>query len=351
MAAFRCAAGWGLALAVAAGACTTFDGLTVGVHDAAPGDDAGGDGSPGSCTPVDSNQALLGVADAARVCTMVAQCPLLSTSLALSNGIPVDPLTYSMCVHWLAAPVPPARVGTDVQRQVLQCMAKSTSCGQAAACMGFEAMNPGDPRCADAGPPSRCADNVTVVRCDYTEVFHCDNALWGPGSQCTKASDGSYQCAQGTDCPPSACQGNLITGCMYPAKLHSDMDCAAGGFTCGPDPQMAGAVACTSGPNRDDACMAPGQTQCNGDTVVVCTGYIGSEWDCSSRTGGKCTSDGGGARCVVPPTACTPYDANIHVCSGTTVSLCIDGRDVCFDCASIGMKCVEGASGATARCG
>jgi hypothetical protein len=360
MAARRSAARWGFALALAAGsfvavapACTTFDGLKAGtLGDAGSSGEGGGDAGPGGCGPVDSPEALLTVSDSAKVCSMIAQCPLLATSLALSNGIPVDPLTYSMCVHWLASPMPPARVGTPIQRAVLQCMAKATSCGQASACVGFEAIQPSDPRCTDAGAPSRClADNVTVVRCDYNEVFHCDNALFGPGAQCFKGSDGSYQCGQGSDCPPSACQGDLITGCMYPAKIHSDMNCAAGGFQCGPDPQMPGAVACISEQGKILMCSAPGETQCQGDKVLVCTGYESSEYDCASRMGGTCTADGGGARCIVPPAACSPYDANVHVCNGTTISLCIDGRDVCFDCASIGLKCIEGASGATARCG
>lgn len=333
-------------LAALAPSCTTFDGVTLqGDGGAESGDDAA------SCAPEDSPQALLPFADAARVCARVASCPLLSTSLALSNGVPVDPLTYSLCVHWLAAPVPPSRVGLPVQRQVLSCMAKATSCGDAAACLAFEALPAGDARCADAGATSHCVDSSTVARCDQSLVFHCGAATFGPGAQCIQGNDGQYVCGQ-TGCPPTACQGDLIDGCQYPAMRHVDTDCAAAGLNCGPDPSDPQQVTCLTEPGKVLACGAPGSTSCQGDKALVCVGGQLSEFDCSSLPGGTCTADGGGARCVVPrDDACSPYDADVDVCTGTTITLCVDGRHVCFDCASIGQQCVPGSGGATARCG
>ncbi|HEY6459703.1 MAG TPA: hypothetical protein VIY73_06110, partial [Polyangiaceae bacterium] len=185
--------------ALGVASCTTFNGLSV-PSDASTGSDTTFvDAPPREETSSDAPEAAppppgyLSLADAARVCTLVFSCPDLASSVLASVAVPVDPVNYSLCVHWLAAPMPTDRVGFAVQSQTFACMAQGGSCAGAGSCLSLENIEPNDPRCGDAGADAaeHCGDDGgTVFRCADGYLLHCGSAYYAPGSTCTVGSDG-----------------------------------------------------------------------------------------------------------------------------------------------------------------
>jgi hypothetical protein len=339
-------------------ACTTFDG--VGVPDGAAVVESLDviDGGM-SCTPVDSAQALATFADAARVCALVGRCPQLNLSLILSNGIPADPFSYSLCLQWLAGELPSSRVGLPLQRANIACMAHAEhdggldACSAAGACVGYEAIASNDPRCGQSAPTSSCLTPTDVLRCDYQSIYHCAMPDFGPNMKCMKGSDGQYECGSAgcNDAGLSQCLGDLIDGCDTAYDLVSDINCASVGQRCGEDPSGQNGIVCLTSPGQFMTCNTAGQMICNAGKVEVCADGAFSEWDCTS-IGETCTTAGGGARCAAARDgACSPYDPGIDVCNGSVLTACVDGARVCLDCASIGLGCATGEGGPGGRCG
>ncbi|HEY8042572.1 MAG TPA: hypothetical protein VIF15_22375 [Polyangiaceae bacterium] len=335
--------------ATAAASCTTFNGVAL------PSGDAAGDTSPVEGGPVEASTAAgyLAIADAARVCSLVFRCPLLAASVLGASAVPIDPVNYSLCVHWLAGPIPTDRVGFAVQSQTFACMAKGTTCAAAGSCLSLEQLATGDPRCADAGVDAseRCADDAgTVLRCAGGYALHCGAAYYAPGSQCLVGDDESHWCSTGTHCNVSAsCIGSLLDYCGQGSNLHFGINCAFDGYTCGmATNDDSGLIGCNTG-TLLKPCSAAG-TSCSGDVVDVCDGFDESEFDCAAL-GGTCSAKGGAARCVRADDTCTPFDADQNTCTGTSISVCVGGQRQSFDCASVGLTCVPGAGASSGHCG
>lgn len=332
------------ASAIAAGSCTTFVDLVADPEDAGVPDS--GPVSPG----------FLSLDDAARVCSLAFECPELARSITLSSGVPVDNLNYSLCMNWIGGPIPTTRVGFVLQSQMLACVAKSTTCTEAGGCLLQELIGPGDPRCApiDAGPdgsiypPIQCTDNGTsVLRCTggVPDVLHCSTAYFGPGSSCLQDTEGQFWCATGTTCSGGdSCVGSLLSYCG--GDLRFGINCAAIGNSCGTDPVEQLLNCLTEGQVR--TCDNGGGLTCAGDVLEVCSGSI-SLYDCANL-GGTCVTTPG-TFCARPDDVCTPFDLDINVCTGSSISLCMGGRRVSFDCGAIGLGCVSADGSTPAQCG
>ncbi len=331
-------------------ACTTFDGLVASTDDASVIADAGGEVSSDAPPPPAT---YLGPADAARVCSLVFRCQALASSIVASIAVPVDPTNYSLCMDWLAGPVPSNRVGIAIQAGVFKCIAAATTCQAAGECLPIENFAPGDPRCAEAGAgdasPEKCADDGgTVLRCADQYALHCGSAYYAPGSHCLQGKDKSHWCALNTNCTTaSSCVGSLLDYCGSPSNLHEGINCAASGYACGIDPE-AGSPDCLTA-TRVETCLAVG-TDCAAESVAVCDGYEVSKFDCSAL-GGTCSKKGGPARCVRTSDACTPLDGTMNACAGNKISLCVGGTSTSFDCATIGATCKPGAGALSGHCG
>jgi hypothetical protein len=343
-----CASTLGVA---AAPSCTTFDGLTL-PPDASAGDtgsSAAPDGQGGA--EAGAGQAYLSLPEAARACSMIFQCPLLAPSILSSIAVPVDPVNYSLCMHWLAGGMPADRVGFTVQAQTFACMAQAQTCAQAGSCLSLEDVGASDPRCADAGADAadRCADDGgTVLRCAEGYVLHCGSAYYAPGSVCLTGSDGTLWCALSAGCSmPTSCIGTLFDYCAL--SLQESVNCAYDGYTCDvATNDDSGLPYCNTG-TLAKPCASAG-TSCAGTVVEVCDGLEVSEFDCAAL-GGTCSSKSGPALCVRSDDQCTPFDPGINACSGSTLALCVGGRKQALDCASLGLACVAGAGAESAHCG
>ncbi len=338
-----------IALALGATVCTTFNGL-----EAASAVDGGivvgsdaGDGAADAGVP-----GYLPVAKAAKVCSTIFACPELARSIVYSMAIPVDGLNYSLCVDWLAGPIPPSRVGFGLQASTLECVAKADTCEQAGACLWVEYLAPNDPRCADAGVPEAgdgvCTDDGgTLLRCTSHYALHCASSYYAPGATCLQGSNNYTGCALEQNCTAvTSCVGSVLTYCAID-NLKYSINCAYGGYGCGVNEQSG--YPCIP-PDPTVQCNIPGATRCDSDIVWVCDGLYESAFDCASM-GASCSDTEGSARCVMPGSTCSPSDADINVCSGTSIDLCHGGRKSSFDCASIGRTCVPGAQGKSAHCG
>jgi hypothetical protein len=358
----------GAALATAlAASCTTFSGLSAAPADGgrtalpadarvegSDGSDGGPETAPGDAAPEASGKpAYLSMQDAAKACALIFHCPLLASSIMASISVPVDRLSFSLCMSWLAGPLPPNRPGIQTQSTTLACIAKAKSCVEAGSCVSLENFEPADPRCADAGPDAaeQCADDAaTVLRCAGHYALHCGAALYAPGSRCFVGADKSHWCALGTQCNVvPQCIGDLYEYCGA-SDLHASINCAAGGYKCGvPVGSETGLPDCLTG-DVLKPCTIPG-VDCTGAIVAVCDGYQQSEFDCAAL-GGTCSKKDGPARCVRSDDKCTPFEPTVNVCDAKgNIALCIGGAVTSFACTSVGLTCMPSAGAQSAHCG
>jgi hypothetical protein len=366
--------GLSIALALGASGCTVFDGLVAeedgGVDgyvslDSPTGDDTtvitdgGGvdqtpppDGS-GSCSTADFASGYLSLDDAARVCSWVASgsCPNLALSIIGSIAVPVgDGTNFSTCMHWVAGPIPPTHIGTNVQRQSLKCIAQATTCAQALKCVNWN-YDPNDPQC-DGGAQQRCLDQFTALRCDISGVFNCSDPFYGPNAKCGAEpldAGGNLYCTLGINngnCP-AFCSGNTSEGCV--GNVQEANDCDSTGLQCGVDD--AGFTTCIS-PGASGC--TTGAIRCGGTTAYVCSGDSFDSYEtlfeCGSES--EICVQGADPRCAPSNTQCTPEDTNINTCSGSVLTVCVDGQPRCVDCSAVGKQCLPADSQhPTGRCG
>ena len=343
-----------MALALGATVCTTFSGLEADTDAGVPSVDSGAEasgeaGDAGIETGPDAaTQSYLSLEDAAKACTMMFGCPYLAKSVVWSMAVPVDDLNYSLCLSWLAGPISKQRIGFGLQADALACIAEAASCDEAGACLWVELMAPGDPRCADAGPEDRCADDAgSVVLCQYQYVIHCDSAYYTPGATCMDGTNNWKGCGLEPDCTSvTSCVGPVLTYCAMDT-LKYGINCAYGGYGCGFEADSG--YPCVPDEGFKE-CTIPGASRCADDTVWICDGLYESAFDCAS-IGFECTDLQGAAQCAPPSPACTPTDATQNVCHGTSIDVCVGGSATTFDCESIGLSCVPGAQGKSAHCG
>jgi hypothetical protein len=341
------AAGW---WGASTASCTTFNGLNA-TSDSGPPPSDGGAGDVGPDADAGA-PGYLSLSDAVKLCSEIFRCPQMNLSIAYSTAVPVDPSNFSLCVHWLAGPIPPDRVGLAAQSKTFACMVAGSSCQESSKCVWNETLDPTDPRCADAGPmtPDRCVDNSdSVLSCYGLYVTHCTSAFYQPGTKC-------YPYEGGVDCALAPTCNGLAGSCMTyysfcnTENMQEAIDCSFDGYTCNTSVPDASA-ACITG-NQYKPCSTLG-TACSADTKTVesCDGASLSEFDCAAL-GGVCSQKDGPARCVHPGTdQCSPFDADIDQCTGTTISLCVGGQKAPFDCGSIGLKCVAGSGPQSPHCG
>ncbi len=308
------------------------------------------DGFSGKHTQADSGsptgQGYLSLEDAARFCKNAFACPYLPDSTRASLLVPVDTTSYSACVDWLAAPLPPNRLGVPQQIKALTCAAKATSCPEAAACMLMEFVGPNDPRCksGDGGVAEGCSsDGTSVYRCAGGTILHCDNPYYYPGSTCLQSSTGEYWCAVGGTCTGTArCKSGSLTYCGTSGQTFG-IDCGVLGQKCGQE-AASGTTDCLV-----DGVLptcTPNGLSCVKDHVRMCWGVY-SDYDCVAL-GGTCASTPE-PHCARPTDKCTSADPSINVCAGDKITLCVAGEPRELDCAALGMKCLS--SGGPARCG
>jgi hypothetical protein len=308
--------------------CTVFNDVVV---EAAP--DAGPDAPTGNPPAF-----FLSLADGAEVCSKVAACPELATSITLTGGVPIDPVNFSACMTWVAGPIPANRVGLTIQRDMLTCFAAADSCLTAGACLAFEIMAPGDARCEGGMPLERCStDGLSVIYCDgFNQAINCSSAVFAPGSTCLPGQNGALVCAFAPTCDViNTCNGPIHEFCTFEPQLPVGFDCAASGNTCGVDAASGGADCLTDG--KLELCLNTG-SDCDEDRVTVCNGDVLSIYDCADMAG-TCSKELGSPRCARPSDTCTPFDADVNVCTGTSIKLCVGGEKVDFDCASLGKTC------------
>jgi hypothetical protein len=343
--------------------CTTFYGVTP---DATSSSGTGAGGSGGSAP---GRLGLLPLLDAAHLCSLVASCPSLGDSVIASTGLPLvapamsDTRKYSSCVDWLTLPLAtvegqaPARAGFGELSSMIDCMAASSTCADAAKCAFIEALSPGDPVCS--GSTGTKCDGADLLDCDARTRAHCGSKGFPPGSQCAPSSvDGSAACAVGgcgaaeVSCDPDVDPGpenaSYVFACGA-SDLREGVDCRAFGLVCdemSPTLSLRGCVGVTG----VATCSTFGVESCTGAKVRVCSGQLEAEIDCGAIDRG-CTTQGASARCEPSGPKCSPYDPDVNLCSGSSIRLCLDGAPTDFDCASIGMTCVPESGAVSGHCG
>lgn len=328
--------------------CTVFNDATVPAG-AGGGAGAGGTGGAGA-TFTDFPTAFLDLDDAVRACRWAFECPTLSRSIGMSLSVPLDTQSLSTCAHWLAGPVPDTRAGRPIQSQVLRCVALAPDCATASACAFVEALAEDDERCSGpfAGAEPYCDDVGTLVDCPESRIHHCDSVRFQEGSECQTSPLGYSTCAF-DDCGDAGayfCAADIQLLCAD--TLLVGVDCTTAGLVCG------SSIFCAADGESllAEPCEEPaGTTDCSGDVARVCDESVRSHFRCGDLDGGSCEQSGGKGRCVLAESTCSPASVDTAACDGDRVSLCVAGRSVSFDCASVGLTCRPPAGSRSAYCG
>lgn len=359
-------AGWA-ALGLLMG-CTVFDDVTPptlgGGGAGGEAAEGGGGGSGLSCT-VDSPRCLLPPLEAARLCSLVAGCDRLAASVMLSTGLPLSTLdangdviafNYSSCMDWLTRRLEPSHAGFETTRAVFNCLAATTTCTEAAACLTYESLGPADPRCEGARA-KRCMGS-SLVDCEQRLVSHCDELGFSVTTECAEGAQGAVCRVESCAAPGIVCEENP-PGVFYAIACTEGGDeiatsCTAHGLSC---TEPSG---CADPAGSPAPCEPPFSQSCGGAAraalcaaPVIQSGLRTVPIDCGAA-GDECVEEALSARCAHPGASCSPYDAGINVCAvdaPNLIALCLEGEKTSFDCASLGMKCVNGdGEGRSGRC-
>jgi hypothetical protein len=325
---------------VAAIACTTFD---FSAPSPAPSDG----GSPA---------AYLGTDDAARLCSLLFQCPHLDDAIALSIALPLDDppaLNFSACMDWVAGPIDPDRLGLAAQRALLSAVAAATSCTAAGAALPVQPIASGSTcglTCATTTELSSCTPDAG------TYLLPCAAPFFGQPGACLATDAGATclstgACSTGLSCSSDA---TALIDCISPGNASFvSYDCTLTGRQC-TVLGKGGLADCVIPTHNTAPCpLHDRRDACDGTSVLACAGGIPAqtEFDCSAVKRTCQISSAGDARCVGAADECTPFDADENACRGTMITVCIGGVPSSYDCATIGKSCVAGAAGQTAHCG
>jgi hypothetical protein len=314
--------------------CTVFDGLTV----------------PPAKIPYPG---YLSVEDGVRACHLVHDCPLLSAAIARSIGVPASSTQFSACLSWLAGPLPATRFGLGAQAAMLACIAQANACKDAFECVYVEPLRDDDPRC-NGVVGDQCLTGGILLDCTTEIAQKCRTPSYGPGSECELGPFGAGRCAlsicEQDSSPPPRCTSSVYVRCDPATNLRVAQDCNTVGLTCPEGAEGADAQCATA--DGVFPCDEPGQTLCapDGTRARVCDGALASEFDCTAMDG-SCHEEKSGARCVRPTDTCSPDTVGIDVCQGSTISLCVGGQALTFDCADVGLSCIPPSGQEHGHCG
>ncbi len=349
------------ALPLVVASCTVFNGVVVPTEDT-------GDGGADACT-AGGGKGYLSLPDAAKACRFIADCDTgqLELDIESSIGIITSESSYAFCMNVLAGTVAPNRPGLMVQQQTFQCMANAATCEDARACLAIESFDQTtDSRCVDAGftlPEGGvyCANQgEDIVDCVDGVVEHCGSPEFGAGlASCAIDPDDptdytcgdvtSYCATEETSCDIAT---NVLTDCGQGGSIESYINCTAYAQTCGVEGDAA------TGDDGDDggddsgplnACVTEGtyqpcdatsyRDQCFGDGVATCNYFDTITITSCTDIGKTCNDSNAQPYCAGPTDECSPFSLGVGLCTGTSISLCIDGKNVSFDCACAGMVC------------
>ena len=333
------------ALPALAPACSTFNGLSAAGIDAAPASpDAAPDRSDVGETPdASAYPAYLSLDDAAQACSLIARCPELGDQLLAMLLVDLPPENYSLCVEWLAGPLPPSRLGLESQRKVLRCVALASSCAAADLCCSSRILDCAtDPRCSDAG--THCEGNslLTYRAGDDAGAWQesrCDSAASNSEATCLRTDAGDYTCAKaGCVSQDAVCVGNVLYGGCNGGTTEV-IDCALFGVRCSGDSCLWGTCS-----------RAVSGSACVGGAVEVCELNNGSSLFRCQDLSALCQQGPTHARCAPVGATCSSLDPDVNACTGAAVRLCVGGQSVSFDCSRIGQTCVPADSTHSGRC-
>jgi hypothetical protein len=340
-------------LGVVAAACTAFDfpAPTAGPSDAAPEAPP-----PDVAVEAGSSASYLSPDDAARLCSLLFQCPHLADAIALSIALPVDtpssPLGFSSCMDWVAGPIDPERIGLAQQRALLTAVAGATSCATAGAALPVQPI--------DAGSTCglTCADPTDLASCTSdggTFLLPCAPPYFGQSGACFPYDAGALCASTGACTAGLSCSDpSTLRDCLPPTNASFvSYDCTLTARTCALLSKNALADCVLPGHNTAPCPLHDRRDACDGTSVLACAGGLTAqtEFDCVAVGRSCAVSTAGDARCVGAADTCSPFDADQNQCTGTTIRVCIAGVPASFDCAAIGKGCVGGSATQTAHCG
>jgi hypothetical protein len=292
----------------------------------------------GALPPLPEGGAYLFPQDALGVCSKIWACPRLRDSIQFSlavftgdvvgNADAVD--SFSVCMQWLAGPIPGNRTGFNEQQLRLACIAQAATCTQALDCLPF-VLNP--PECKSVDGGFWCADGGLLFECWGNRFSRCTDSFFGPNAACDPSSG---HCVTTAPYPSGRCQGSQQIDCFGGSKFGT-FDCALVGLEC----------------NSAGECDFPGDVfpfagfpsvRCwNDGGVALVSGHASqtrsvgySPFDCSAL-GATCRmSDAGlNAYCAFPDDAFDPTAGTSTQCNGDEIQVCFRGSMTPFPCSSI----------------
>jgi hypothetical protein len=314
--------------------------------------DAGAPDAPECSAPEGGGRGYLSLTDAVKVCTLVFQCPLLADAITYSTALPIaiDESNFSACTNWLAGSVSLNHAGYAHQQALLQAVAAASSCELAYDVLPTRPSDAGEIPCPASN--TTCSDGGNAILfCTANSGYQtfeipCQAPVFPDGSSCVPYAGANALCEllDASCSPPGNCMNGQEEVCPF-GRDPVRVDCTYHGEVCGPDGKCAA-------PGGDRPCAAGEQgVSCTPDLKAIrfCRLFLHTTFDCS-QSGRACTSVGPSAYCGACDT-CTPFDEKLNRCTGSTISLCVDGTPTPFDCASIQKNCIVGTSALGGHCG
>jgi hypothetical protein len=163
-----------------------------------------------------------------------------------------------------------------------------------------------------------------VVACVVAAGANCLAA-----ATCLNRGNPNVSCDPASDAP--GCDGNTFTTCNQPGVRFS-ADCGALGYVCAGTTSPACSLDSCTG--TESLCVGNFAGRCVGGRVVPRDA-------CRMWTGAGCDVDAGAC-------AGSGADCTTNRCSGSTLIACRMGHEVSFDCAQLGLTCVDDGA---PRCG
>ncbi len=361
----RACVGSSLVFASLASACLAFEGVEPALGGGGQASEGGGGEGVGAAPAenclAQSPSCLLPQLEAARLCARIPECETLGAAISRSLGLPLVELdssgvrvgfNYSACIDWLTAPLSTSLPGFEAVQRDLNCLAATSTCDKAGACLSFYPLAGGDVLCD--GQSGRRCEGDRLIDCDASLATNCDGAAFPVTSRCEDGAAGSPTCrvgpcgADATSCeenPPGA-EYQLV--CNQGDELG--LYCSLFGLACGPS--GCGDALSTCGVAFEQTCLDAG-------TAEVCAAprpdgsLARARFDCAAA-GETCVVENFAARCTPRDAACSPYLAGSNVCdpvASSVIQLCVRGEPTSIDCASLGLSCEpEDGAGTSGRC-
>jgi hypothetical protein len=224
------------------------------------------------------------------------------------------------------------------------CLTQIANCNGYFACTGFR--NPTVAECPTGAVGERCdPDAGNAIQCDVGQVQNCEQTA---GSVCATYEDDGGSTVAG--CALNASCSTANTGFLCSEDRSTLYHCENGrayGFNCSvlhSICETAGGAGCDLNPSSAASCATPGSSCNDAGAIVRCRPDLAQvEYDCAG-VGLSCVNNDGGPACAAPGCATSSCPPESCDSDGKTMHVCVGGAPYPIDCTKVGNQGFQGCA-------